>query len=42
MHALAISNSDLVYLHWRVDRKISGCLGFTIDRADAATERVGR
>lgn len=35
MNAVAISNNDMVYLHWNVDRKIPGCLGFTVIRHDA-------
>lgn len=32
MTAVAISNNDMVYLHWHVDGKIPGCLGFKIVR----------
>jgi phosphatidylserine/phosphatidylglycerophosphate/cardiolipin synthase-like enzyme len=35
MNAVAISNNDMVYLHWNVDGKIPGCLGFTVIRHDA-------
>ena len=35
MNAVAISNNDMVYLHWRVDGKIPNCLGFSIIRHDA-------
>jgi phosphatidylserine/phosphatidylglycerophosphate/cardiolipin synthase-like enzyme len=35
MTAVAISNNDMVYLNWNVDRKIPGCLGFTVIRHDA-------
>ena len=35
MSAVAISNNDMVYLHWQVDRKIRDCLGFTVVRHDA-------
>jgi phosphatidylserine/phosphatidylglycerophosphate/cardiolipin synthase-like enzyme len=32
MNATAISNNDMVYLHWHFGGKISGCLGFTVIR----------
>ena len=37
MNAVAISNNDMVYLHWHVDGKIPGCLGFSIIRHDVKT-----
>jgi len=37
MNAVAISNNDMVYLHWTVAKKIDGCLGFTVIRHDART-----
>jgi hypothetical protein len=30
MNAVAISNKDMVYLHWHVDGKIPNCLGFSV------------
>jgi hypothetical protein len=39
MNAVAISNNDMVYLHWNVEGKIPGCLGFSVIRHDAKTER---
>lgn len=35
MNATAISNNDMVYLHWYVPDKIPQCLGFTVIRHDA-------
>jgi len=35
MTAVAISNNDMVYLHWNVSGKIPDCLGFNIIRHDA-------
>lgn len=35
MNAIAISNNDIVYLHWHFDGKIAGCLGFNVIRHDA-------
>jgi phosphatidylserine/phosphatidylglycerophosphate/cardiolipin synthase-like enzyme len=32
MSATAISNNDMVYLHWQVPDKIPGCLGFSVVR----------
>ena len=32
MSATAISNNDMVYLHWHVPDKIPKCLGFTVIR----------
>ncbi len=32
MSAIAISNNDMVYLHWHFSGKIAGCLGFSIIR----------
>ena len=37
MTAVAISNNDMVYLHWNVSGKIPDCLGFKIIRHDAAS-----
>src|SRR6266849_1779440 len=39
MNAVAISNNDMVYLHWNVEGKIPGCLGFSVIRHDAKTQR---
>jgi phosphatidylserine/phosphatidylglycerophosphate/cardiolipin synthase-like enzyme len=38
MSAVAISNNDMVYLHWNVAGKISDCLGFNIVRHDAKSK----
>jgi phosphatidylserine/phosphatidylglycerophosphate/cardiolipin synthase-like enzyme len=35
MNAVAISNNDMVYLHWPIGDKIPDCLGFSIIRHDA-------
>ncbi|HJT98319.1 MAG TPA: phospholipase D-like domain-containing protein, partial [Rhodanobacteraceae bacterium] len=35
MSAVAISNNDMVYLHWTVAEKIPHCLGFSVIRHDA-------
>lgn len=35
MNATAISNNDMVYLHWHVANKIVDCLGFSVIRHDA-------
>ena len=35
MNATAISNNDMVYIHWHFSGKVPGCLGFTILRHDA-------
>ncbi|WP_315832451.1 phospholipase D-like domain-containing protein [Bradyrhizobium prioriisuperbiae] len=37
MSAVAISNNDMVYLHWNVAEKIPDCLGFSVIRHDAKT-----
>jgi phosphatidylserine/phosphatidylglycerophosphate/cardiolipin synthase-like enzyme len=37
MFAYAISNNDMVYLYWHVERKIPECLGFSVVRHDADT-----
>ena len=37
MNAVAISNNDMVYLHWNVDGKIPDCLGFSVIRHDTKT-----
>lgn len=34
MNAIAISNNDIVYLHWHFNGKIDRCLGFTVIRHD--------
>jgi hypothetical protein len=34
MNAVAISNNDMVYLHWSVEGKIPNCLGFSVIRHD--------
>jgi phosphatidylserine/phosphatidylglycerophosphate/cardiolipin synthase-like enzyme len=39
MNAVAISNNDMVYLHWHVDGKVSNCLGFNVIRHDAKSGR---
>ena len=38
MTAVAISNNDMVYLHWNVDGKIPDCLGFKVVRHDAKSK----
>jgi phosphatidylserine/phosphatidylglycerophosphate/cardiolipin synthase-like enzyme len=39
--AVAYANNDVVFLAWKVDQKIPGCLGFAIFRTDVVThERV--
>jgi hypothetical protein len=38
MNAIAISNNDMVYLHWHAERKILKCLGFTIVRHEAKAD----
>src|SRR5690242_17302657 len=40
MNAVAISNNDMVYLHWHVEEKIPHCLGFSVIRHDAKTEEA--
>src|SRR5262245_598294 len=37
MSAVAISNNDMVYLHWSFKEKISDCLGFSVIRHNAKT-----
>jgi phosphatidylserine/phosphatidylglycerophosphate/cardiolipin synthase-like enzyme len=37
MNAVAISNNDMVYLHWSVEGKIPNCLGFSVIRHDDKT-----
>jgi phosphatidylserine/phosphatidylglycerophosphate/cardiolipin synthase-like enzyme len=37
MNATAISNNDMVYLHWHVPDKIPDCLGFSVIRHDAGS-----
>jgi len=37
MNAVAISNNDMVYLHWHVESKIVNCPGFNVIRHDAKT-----
>ena len=37
MNAVAISNNDMVYLHWHVDGKIPDCLGFSVLRHEAGS-----
>jgi hypothetical protein len=37
MNAVAISNNDMVYLHWLVESKIVNCLGFDVICHDAET-----
>src|SRR5947209_4982265 len=39
MNAVAISNNDIVYLHWHFDGKINNCLGFSVIRHDAKTKK---
>jgi phosphatidylserine/phosphatidylglycerophosphate/cardiolipin synthase-like enzyme len=39
MNAVAISNNDMVYLHWHVDGKVPNCLGFNVIRHDAKSGR---
>lgn len=38
MNSVAISNNDMVYLHWHVDGKIPNCLGFNVIRHDNKTQ----
>src|SRR6516164_8448808 len=35
MNAIAISNNDMVYIHWSIPDKIPNCLGFSVIRHDA-------
>src|SRR4051794_22917357 len=39
MNATAISNNDIVYLHWHFAKKIANCLGFTVIRHDSPTSK---
>jgi phosphatidylserine/phosphatidylglycerophosphate/cardiolipin synthase-like enzyme len=39
INAIAISNNDIVYLHWHFARKIANCLGFSIIRHDSTNNR---
>jgi len=39
MNAVAICNNDMVYLHWETDRKIPDCLGFSVIRHEAGSQR---
>jgi hypothetical protein len=39
MLAVAISNNDMVYLHWHVEGKIPKCLGFSVIRHEADSNR---
>ena len=32
---LAVANSDIAYIFWRLDQKIPGCLGFSVHRISA-------
>jgi len=36
MSAVAISNNDMVYLHWTVEAKIKNCLGFSVIRHEGS------
>jgi len=36
MPAIAISNNDVAFIAWRLERKISNCLGFAIYRKDSS------
>ena len=36
MNAVAISNNDMVYLHWHVQEKIKDCLGFSVIRHEGS------
>jgi phosphatidylserine/phosphatidylglycerophosphate/cardiolipin synthase-like enzyme len=40
MSATAISNNDIVYLHWHFEGKIAGCLGFSVIRHDTKNKSV--
>lgn len=35
MSAIAISNNDIVYLHWHFEKKLPNCLGYSVIRYDA-------
>jgi PLD-like domain len=39
MNAVAISNNDMVYLHWHVEGKIPNCLGFSVIRHEVGSNR---
>lgn len=39
MGCVAISNNDIVYLHWHFERKIPNCLGFSIIRHDVKSNK---
>ena len=39
MNAVAISNNDMVYLHWSIPTKIPGCLGFSVIRHEAGSQK---
>jgi hypothetical protein len=39
VNAVAISNNDMVYLHWSIPAKIPGCLGFSVIRHEAGGQR---
>jgi len=39
MNAVAISNNDMIYLHWHVDGKIPDCLGFSVLRHEAGSQQ---
>jgi hypothetical protein len=39
MNAVAISNNDMVYLQWHVEDKIPDCLGFSVIRHEASSQR---
>ena len=36
MNCVAISNNDMVYLHWHVQEKIKDCLGFSVIRHEGS------
>jgi phosphatidylserine/phosphatidylglycerophosphate/cardiolipin synthase-like enzyme len=39
VNAIAISNNDMVYLHWHFADKITHCLGFSVIRHEAKTNK---
>src|SRR5437762_10578718 len=39
MNCVAISNNDIVYLHWHFDNKVTGCLGYSVIRHDAKSKK---
>jgi hypothetical protein len=39
MNGVAISNNDMVYLHWHFEGKITDCLGFSVIRHDANSKK---